>query len=863
MSDDLDLNPESQEPFDPTAKDESVKVTGMFQEWFLDYASYVILERAVPAIEDGFKPVHRRILHSMKDLDDGRYTKVANIVGHTMQYHPHGDASIGDAIVQIGQKDILIDTQGNWGNILTGDSAAASRYIEARLSKFALEVVFNPKTTEWQISYDGRKQEPVNLPVKFPMVLAQGAEGIAVGLSTKILPHNFIELIDASIKHLEGKRFTIFPDFATGGIADVSNYNDGLRGGKIRVRANIEVKDKNLLVITEIPYSTNTSTLIDSILKANDKGKIKIKKIEDNTSSDVEILVHLPNNISPDKTIDALFAFTNCEVSISPLSCVIIDDKPHFLGMSELLRMSTENTVELLKTELEIKLGELEEQWHFASLEKIFIEKRIYRDIEEEETWDGVIDAIDRGLQPHIKHLKRDITRDDISRLTEIKIKRISKFDLDKAEQKIETLEADIEAVKKDLDHLIDYSINYFKMLKEKYGNGKERKTRIQLFEDIEATKVIIRNTKLYVNRSEGFIGTSMKKDEYVTDCSDIDDIICFTEDGTMMVTKVEGKTFIGKNILYVGIFKKKDKRTIYNLIYRDGKAGYNYMKRFAVTSITRDKAYSVGKDKPGTKVLYFSCNPNGEAELVTVFLRQKKGLKRLKFDIDFSDLTIKGRNVKGNLVSKMPIKSVELKEEGVSTLKPRKIWFDETVRRLNVDERGELLGAFKGEDRLLIIRQNGIAKTIVPELTTRFENDIIVMEKWNSKKPISLVYWEGEKEKYYVKRFQIDNPDKEELIITEHPNSQLEVVSTDYIPQIEIEFKKTRGKERRSNEVVNLEDFISIKGIKAQGNQLTSDQIKQIDLIEPLPSDKESEEVIVPEIEDKKEDNQQSSLFD
>jgi len=863
MSDDLDLNPESQEPFDPTAKDESVKVTGMFQEWFLDYASYVILERAVPAIEDGFKPVHRRILHSMKDLDDGRYTKVANIVGHTMQYHPHGDASIGDAIVQIGQKDILIDTQGNWGNILTGDSAAASRYIEARLSKFALEVVFNPKTTEWQISYDGRKQEPVNLPVKFPMVLAQGAEGIAVGLSTKILPHNFIELIDASIKHLEGKRFTIFPDFATGGIADVSNYNDGLRGGKIRVRANIEVKDKNLLVINEIPYSTNTSTLIDSILKANDKGKIKIKKIEDNTSSDVEILVHLPNNISPDKTIDALFAFTNCEVSISPLSCVIIDDKPHFLGMSELLRMSTENTVELLKTELEIKLGELEEQWHFASLEKIFIEKRIYRDIEEEETWDGVIDAIERGLQPHIKHLKRDITRDDISRLTEIKIKRISKFDLDKADQKIEALEADIEAVKQDLDHLIDYSINYFKMLKEKYGKGKERKTRIQLFEDIEATKVVIRNTKLYVNRSEGFIGTSMKKDEYITDCSDIDDIICFTEDGTMMVTKVEGKTFIGKNILYVGIFKKKDKRTIYNLIYKDGKAGYSYMKRFAVTSVTRDKAYSVGKDKPGTKVLYFSCNPNGEAELVTVFLRQKKGLKRLKFDIDFSDLAIKGRNVKGNLVSKMPIKSVELKEEGVSTLKPRKIWFDETVRRLNVDERGELLGAFKGEDRLLIIRQNGIAKTIIPELTTRFENDIIVMEKWNSKKPISLVYWEGEKEKYYVKRFQIDNPDKDELIITEHPNSQLEVVSTDYIPRIEIEFKKTKGKDRRSNEVVNLEDFISIKGIKAQGNQLTLDQIKQINLIEPLPSYKESEEAIVPETEDKKEDNQQSSLFD
>lgn len=863
MSDDLDLTPDSQDNFDPTAKDESIKVTGMFQEWFLDYASYVILERAVPAIEDGFKPVHRRILHSMKDLDDGRYTKVANIVGHTMQYHPHGDASIGDAIVQIGQKDILIDTQGNWGNILTGDSAAASRYIEARLSKFALDVVFNPKTTEWQISYDGRKQEPVNLPVKFPMVLAQGAEGIAVGLSTKILPHNFIELIDASIKHLEGKRFTIFPDFATGGVVDVSNYNDGLRGGKLRVRANIEIRDKNLLIVNEIPYSTNTSTLIDSILKANDKGKIKIKKIEDNTSSEVEILIHLPNNISPDKTIDALYAFTNCEVSISPLSCVIIDNKPHFLGVSELLRRSTENTVHLLKTELEIKLAELQEQWHFASLEKIFIEKRIYRDIEEEETWEGVLDAIDKGLQPHIKHLKRAITREDITRLTEIKIKRISKFDLDKAEQKIEALEGEIENVKHDLDHLIEYSINYFKNLKTKYGAGKERKTKIQLFEDIEATKVVIRNTKLYVNRSEGFIGTSMKKEEYVTDCSDIDDIICFTEDGTMMVTKVEGKTFIGKNIIYVGIFKKKDKRTIYNLIYRDGKAGYNYMKRFAVTSVTRDRAYSIGKDKPGTKVLYFSANPNGEAELVTIFLRQKKGLKRLKFDIDFSDLAIKGRNVKGNLVSKMPIKNVEMKEEGVSTLKPRKIWFDETVRRLNVDERGELLGAFKGEDRLLIVRQNGIVKTIIPELSTHFENDVIIMEKWNPKKPVSAVYWEGEKEKYYVKRFLIEQPEKEELIITDHSNSQLEIISTDYIPRVEIEYKKARGKDRKDNEIVNVEEFISVKGIKAQGNQLTSENVKQIDLIDPLLYEEEQLETEVDETEDDEPNNQQSSLFD
>ncbi|SDG86117.1 DNA gyrase/topoisomerase IV subunit A [Psychroflexus sediminis] len=862
MSDDLDLTSDSQDNFDPTARDESIKVTGMFQEWFLDYASYVILERAVPAIEDGFKPVHRRILHSMKDLDDGRYTKVANIVGHTMQYHPHGDASIGDAIVQIGQKDILIDTQGNWGNILTGDSAAASRYIEARLSKFALDVVFNPKTTEWQVSYDGRKQEPVNLPVKFPMILAQGAEGIAVGLSTKILPHNFNELIDASIKHLEGKRFSIFPDFATGGVVDVTNYNDGLRGGKLRVRANIEIRDKNLLVVNEIPYTTNTSTLIDSILKANDKGKIKIKKIEDNTSSEVEILIHLPNNISPDKTIDALFAFTNCEVSISPLSCVIIDDKPHFLGVSELLRRSTENTVRLLKSELEIKLGELEEQWHFASLEKIFIEKRIYRDIEEEETWEGVLEAIDLGLQPHIKHLKRDITKDDITRLTEIKIKRISKFDLDKAEQKIEALEGEIESVKHDLDHLIEYAIAYFKNLKAKYGTGKERKTKIQLFEDIEATKVIIRNTKLYVNRSEGFVGTALKKEEYVTDCSDIDDIICFTEDGTMMVTKVEGKTFIGKNIIYVGIFKKKDKRTIYNLIYRDGKAGYNYMKRFAVTSITRDRAYSVGKDKPGTKVLYFSANPNGEAELVTVFLRQKKGLKRLKFDIDFSELAIKGRSVKGNLVSKMPIKSVEMKEEGVSTLKPRKIWFDESVRRLNVDERGELIGAFKGKDRLLIIRQNGIIKTIIPELTTRFENDVIVIEKWNPNKPISAIYWEGEKERYYVKRFLVDQPDKEELIITDHPNSQLEVVSTDYIPRIELEYKKARGKERKENDIINIEEFIAVKGIKAQGNQLTSENVKQIDVLDPIPYE-EKTEAVEEETDDDKPSTKQSSLFD
>ncbi|MGO2102477.1 MAG: DNA gyrase/topoisomerase IV subunit A [Psychroflexus halocasei] len=843
-------------------KDVSVKINSMYQDWFLDYASYVILERAVPSIVDGFKPVHRRIMHSMKDLDDGRYNKVANIVGHTMQYHPHGDASIADAMVQIGQKDLLIDTQGNWGNILTGDSAAAPRYIEARLTKFALEVVFNPKTTDWQLSYDGRKEEPINLPVKFPMVLAQGAEGIAVGLSTKILPHNFNELIDASIKHLKGKRFKIFPDFPTSGIIDVTNYNDGLRGGKVRVRAKISARDKNTLVISEIPYGTNTSSLIDSILKANDKGKIKIKKIEDNTSSQVEILVHIPTSISPDKTIDALYAFTNCEMSISPLSCVIVDDKPQFLGVSELLKISTDRTVSLLKLELEIKLGELEAQWHYSSLEKIFIENRIYRDIEEEETWEGVIQAIDKGLKPYTGHLKREVTEEDIVRLTEIKIKRISKFDLDKAQQKIEALEDEVEEVKNNLDNLIDFSIDYFKSLKKKYGKGKERQSEISIFEDIEASKVVIRNTKLYVNRKEGFIGTALKKDEYVTDCSDIDDIICFTESGTMMVTKVDTKTFIGKNIIHVGIFKRKDKRTIYNLIYNDGKNGHSFMKRFAVTAVTRDKAYDMTRGKSGSRISYFSCNPNGEAEIVSVHLRHKKGLKRLKFDIDFSELAIKGRGIKGNLVTKLPVKKVELKEEGVSTLKPRKIWFDDTVRRLNTDERGELLGAFKGEDRLLVIRQNGFAKVIIPELTTRFESDIVVLEKWNPEKPISIVYWEGEKERFYVKRFLIEQPDKDELIITEHQDSQLEIVSTDYKPQIEIEFVKAKGKERKPNQIESLEEFISVKGIKAQGNQLTTDKVKQIDLIESLPAPEyeEAEEEVNEEKPDS--DETQASLF-
>jgi len=825
------------------------RVTGMYKDWFLDYASYVILERAVPAIEDGFKPVQRRILHSMKDLDDGRYNKVANIVGHTMQYHPHGDASIADAMVQIGQKDLLIDTQGNWGNVLTGDRAAASRYIEARLSKFALDVVFNPKTTEWQASYDGRRKEPINLPVKFPLLLAQGAEGIAVGLSTKVLPHNFIELVEASIKHLQGKRFTLVPDFATGGVADFTNYNDGLRGGKVRCRARISQLNKNTLVITEVPFGTTTSTLIDSILKANEKGKIKIKKIEDNTAADVEILVHLPSGISPDKTIDALFAFTSCETSISPLGCVIEDNKPLFVGVSEMLRRSTDHTVELLKLELEIKLGELEEQWHFASLERIFIENRIYRDIEEEETWDGVISAIDRGLKPHIGHLKRPITTDDIARLTEIRIKRISKFDIDKAQQKIEALEAQIEETKAHLVTIIDYTIAYFNRLKTEYGDGKNRKTEIKVFDDVDATKVVIRNTKLYVNREEGFVGTGLKRDEYVCDCSDIDDIIVFTRDGKMMVTKVDTKTFVGKNIIHVAVFKKKDTRTIYNMIYRDGKGGPSYIKRFAVTSITRDKEYDLAKEKAGTMVWYFSANPNGEAEVVTVLLRQVGSIKKLKWDINFADILIKGRTSKGNLVTKYAIKRIELKEKGVSTLRPRKIWFDETVQRLNVDARGELIGEFRGEDRILVITQSGIVKTIVPDITTHFSDDMIVLEKWVPNKPISAIYFDGAKDKYFVKRFLIENENKEEVFISSHASSTLEIVSTDWRPVVEITFAKDRGKERRPNQIIDIEQFIDVKGISAQGNQLSRLKVNQIDLSEPLPYEA-PEEVHADELE-------------
>ena len=843
------------------------RVAGMYKEWFLDYASYVILERAVPSVEDGFKPVQRRIMQSMKDLDDGRYNKVANVVGHTMQYHPHGDASIADAMVQIGQKDLLIDTQGNWGNILTGDRAAASRYIEARLSKFALEIVFNPKVTNWQASYDGRRKEPINLPVKFPLLLVQGAEGIAVGLSTKILPHNFIELAEASISYLKQKKFTLLPDFITGGIADFTNYNDGKRGGRVRIRSKISVMDKTTLLISEIPFGTTTSSLIDSILKANEKGKIKIKKIDDNTASNVEILVYIPNGISPDKTIDALYAFTNCEISISPLTCIIQDNKPVFLGVSDILKISADNTVKLLKKELKIKLGELEDQWHNASLEQIFIENKIYRDIEEETTWEGVLSAIDQGLRPYIKKLKREVVDDDLIRLTEIKIKRISKFDSDKANEKILNLESQIKEVKDHLDDVINYSIAYLQRLKKDYSKNRERKTEIRIFGDVDAKKVVIRNTKLYVNKVEGFIGTSMRKDEYVCDCSDIDDIIVFTENGKMIITKVDTKTFIGKNIIHAAVFKKKDKRTIYNMIYRDGDKGYCYLKRFPVHGITRDKPYSLIRSKKEGVVKYFSANPNGEAERVTINLRKNPKLKKLKWDVNFSDYMIKGRMIRGNQITKHNVKRIDLKEKGISTLKPRKIWFDDTVQRLNVDGRGDLLGEFRGEDKILVVLQDGSLKIIDPDMSTHFSDDMIVLEKWTPKKPLSVVYFDGKKQRFFVKRFLVENENKHEKFISDHKDSFLELISTDWRPVIEVVFNKIRNKTQKPNQVIELEQFISIKGVKAMGNRLSSEKIKQINILEAIeyepPVEMPADEIEVVDekiIED--EDIGQTALF-
>ncbi len=838
------------------------KVTGMYKDWFLDYASYVILERAVPAIEDGFKPVQRRIMHSMKELDDGRYNKVANVVGHTMQYHPHGDASIGDAMVQIGQKELLIDTQGNWGNILTGDSAAASRYIEARISKLGHDILYSPKITDWQSSYDGRRKEPINLPVKFPLLLAQGGEGIAVGLSTKILPHNFNELIDASVKILNRKSFTLYPDFPTAGIADVSNYNDGLRGGRVRVRAKIAQLDKNTLVISQIPFSTNTTSLIDSILKANEKGKIKIKKIEDNTAAEVEILIHLPAGVSPDKTIDALYAFTACETSIAPLGCVIEDNKPLFVGVSEMLKISTHRTVDLLKSELQIDLAELQNKWHFSTLEKIFIREEMYIDFKLYSDRETLYQYLYKSFEPFKKDFVREINDEDLQKLTQIPMIRITRFDSDKADDAIAKLEAEMERVKHDLENIIDYTIAFFQMLKDKYGKGKERQTELRSFETIEATKVVLRNTKLYVNREEGFIGTGLKKDEYVADCSDIDDVIVFLRDGRMVVTKVDDKKFIGKDIIHIAVFDKNDKRTTYNLIYRDGKGGASFLKRFNVSSITRDKEYHLTQEKPGSQVLYFTANPNGEAEVVTILLRQVGSIKKLKWDIDFSEILIKGRSSKGNTVSKYPIKKIELKEKGISTLRPRKIWFDETVQRLNVEGRGDLLGEFKPNDKLLIINQSGKIKAITPELTTHFDDDMIVLEKWKPAKPISAIYFDGEKERYYVKRFLLESENKEEIFISEHEKSYLEVVSTDWKPMAEIVFSKIKGVQKDNLEV-NLEEFIAVKGLKALGNQLTSDKVKQVNLLDSIPFEEPIEEVEEEKLETQSDTNNDYSSLD
>ncbi|WP_312207752.1 DNA gyrase/topoisomerase IV subunit A [Epilithonimonas hominis] len=837
-----------------THHEESLKkVSGLYKDWFLDYASYVILDRAIPSIYDGFKPVQRRIMHSMRELEDGRYNKVANIVGNTMKYHPHGDASITDAMVQIGQKELLIDTQGNWGNIYTGDSAAAARYIEARLTPFALEVVFNPKTTHWTKSYDGRNNEPIDLPVKFPLLLAQGVEGIGVGLSTKIMPHNFNELITASILYLKGKKFELFPDFLTAGMLDVSAYNDGKRGGKIRARARISQKDKHTLTITELPFSKNTSDLIDSILKANERGKIKIKKIEDNTSDVVEINIHLHPDVSPDKTIDALYAFTDCEVPISPNACVIVGDKPMFLSVSDILKHNTDHTVSLLKKELEIELHELQESWHFSSLERIFIENRIYHDIEEVKSWDEVIRTIDEGLKPHTKHLLRAVTEEDIVRLTEIRIKRISRFDLDKFKENILALEGKIEQVKHHLANLITYAIDYYINIQKKYGKGKERKTEIRIFDTIDATKVAVANEKFYVNREEGFIGTSLKKDEYLFDCSDIDDIITFQKDGTMKVVKVEPKTFIGKNIVHVAVWKKNDKRTVYNMIYREGREGPYYMKRFSVTGVTRNTDYKLASDKKGSEMLYFTANPNGEAEIVSVLLKPNARVRKNKIDIDFSDLAIKGRDSKGNLVTKYAVKKVDMKEEGVSTLAPRKIWFDDSVRRLNADGRGSLLGNFKGDDKILTINSQGEAKLVSFDLMNRFDDDYLILEKWNPEQPITCIYFDGEKDKYFVKRFLLEaTSNVQSFFANDHPKSFLEFVTTHSGAIAEIVFPKIKDKQKDA-EMVDLDEFIAVKGIKAIGNQLTKDKVKTINISIPEPPEMIEEE---PEHQEKSEDD-------
>ncbi len=849
----IDNSGEENKPFESKIVDEQiVPVGGLYESWFLEYASYVILERAVPSLHDGLKPVQRRILHSMKEMDDGRYNKVANIIGNTMKYHPHGDASIGDALVQLGQKDLLIDCQGNWGNTLTGDGAAAARYIEARLSKFASHVVFNPKTTNWLSSYDGRNKEPEQLPVKFPLLLAQGAEGIAVGMACKFLPHNFIELIEQSINHLRGKKVEFLPDFPNGGMADFTNYNDGLRGGKVRVRAKIKKVDNKTLIIHEIPFGTTTGSLIESIIKANDKGKIKLKKIEDNTAADAEVMIHLAPGVSPDKTLDALYAFTDCEISISPNSSIIDRDTPRFMGVSEILKVNTDNTVRLLKLELEIRLDELERQWHFSTLEKIFINEEMYIDFKHYSDRETLYDYLYKRFDKFKKQLIREIIDEDLQKLTQIPMIRITRFDGSKADEVLLKIEEEMAQVKEKLANLIEYAIDYFKDLKKRFGEGKERKTEIKIFDTINASKVIIANRKLYVDYEEGFIGYGLKKTESVNDCSEIDDIIIFFNTGKMMVTKVSDKKFVGKGIVHADVWKKGDKRTIYHLIYQDGVGGSTMMKRFYVNSITRDTEYDLTRGIKGSKMLYFSVHPNGEREVVTVLLRPRPHLKRLRFDVDLGDLLIKGRQSAGNRLTKEIIQRITQKEVGGSTLAARKIWFDTVVGRLNDEERGKFLGSFKGEDKILTLYKTGEYRLSNFDLSNHFDEDMIHIEKWNPDHAISAVYFDGEKDLHFVKRFQCEvTIDKKVLFISESAGSYLDSVSTAYRPNVRIVYNKLlkETKNLPDNEV-NIADFIEIKGMKAQGNQLTKLKVKEIVLThsiegaEPWPDEIQEEEI-------------------
>ena len=830
--------------FDRLTQDEGDvrKLTGMYKNWFLDYASYVILERAVPHVEDGLKPVQRRILHAMKVVDDGRYNKVANLVGQTMQYHPHGDASIKDALVQLGQKDLLIDCQGNWGNILTGDEAAAGRYIEARLSKFALEVVFNKKTTEWMLSYDGRKEEPVTLPIKFPLLLAQGSDGIAVGLASKILPHNFNELINAAIAHLEGREFQLYPDFPTGGMADVSRYNDGLRGGTVKVRAKISKIDKRTLAITEIPYTTTTESIKDSIIKANEKGKIKIRKVDDNTADKVEIIIQVAPDESSDKTIDALYAFTDCEVSIAPNACVIWDDKPHFLGVSEILRRSAEHTRSLLGQELQIRLGELNEAWHAASLERIFIENKLYQLIEGCKTREEAYAAVDKGLEPFKKQLRREVTLEDVQRLTELKFIRISRYDSEKADNEIRQIEEDIKTTKYHLDHLTEYAVAWYERIRDKYGKGRERRTELREFDSIEATKVAVTNAKLYVDRAEGFfgIGKTMKDAEFVCDCSDIDDVIVFTKDGRYVITKVSEKAFFDKGIYYIGIFKRNDERTIYNVLYRDGKNGPIMMKRCAIKGITRDKEYNITKGTPKSEILYMSVNPNGEAEVLKVYFKPRPRLKKVIVDLDFSTLAIKGRQSQGNLFSRYGIHKIVLKERGTSTLGGQDIWYDEDVRRLNADGRGRLLGEFKGDDKLIVWTAKNQYYITGYDLGQHFPDDTTFVGRYSPDRVYSVCYYDQGQQYYYLKRFTAELSDKMQEFLD--PEDRFVCVTERSGAQLEITYKGAHAS--RPADRVDVDGFVGVKSHRAKGKRLTTYEVDTLQMIEPeLPEEPEDSE--------------------